>query len=306
MKLFSRSVAVVLTPLLVVMPLWSQTAVPTGIAPATEASVQTLQLRLLDNDNPKATVNSQSAKGFTLQVVDPLGAPVSDAAIAVRLPDSGPTGAFADGSRSAVVYTDKEGRAQVGVIRWAATPGLVALRVTATKGDSHAGMLIEETLTAAAPVVPATAVAAALAPVTPAVVSPEVAARTVVTPVAAVSKPTVSVAQPVIPAPAPAPSVQVIAKNSLSTSAPLMPGTTAASAPAAQAVIPQQQPAVSVSTPAPGEVQHKSHAKWIIIALVAVGAGAGVAMVGKGKKSSSTPSAAVSVGSPSISVGGPQ
>ena len=100
--------------------------------------MENLQLRVIAND---------IQKGFVVQVSDSAGAAVQDAAVAFRLPDSGPTGTFTDGTHSAVVYTGADGRAYVTGIHWNDIAGPVAIRITATKGILHAGILFEQTLT---------------------------------------------------------------------------------------------------------------------------------------------------------------
>jgi len=127
-------------------PLWAQTpiAAPGPSAPASPA--QGLELRLIESDGPKAPVGSGTVKGFTVEARDQTGVVIPDAAVVFRLPDSGPTGTFADGTHAAVAYTDSLGRAHIAGIQWGATPGPLVLRVTAAKGDAHAGILIERTL----------------------------------------------------------------------------------------------------------------------------------------------------------------
>jgi hypothetical protein len=103
----------ILVPLLVGQPVWAQ-------APVSSTSDETsggtnLQLRVVGADSSRVPANSLSAKGFTIQVTDLHGAGVPEAAVAFRLPESGSSGAFPDGSHSAVVYTDNAGNAHVDV-----------------------------------------------------------------------------------------------------------------------------------------------------------------------------------------------
>lgn len=148
MKFVSLSplLAFLLTPMVVAGPLWAQTSIAVS-GPSAPASVaQTLELRLIESDGPQAPVGSATVKGFTVEVRDQTGVVISGAAVVFRLPDSGITGTFADGTHAAVAYTDSLGRAHVTHIQWATTPGPLVLRVTAAKGDAHAGILIERTL----------------------------------------------------------------------------------------------------------------------------------------------------------------
>ena len=278
MKLISLCpfVSLVLTPILAISPVCGQTPLSPTPQVSEAAAPQILQLHLVEGDNSFAQVGSRTVKGFTIQLTDAAGAPVVDAAITFRLPDSSPTGAFADGRHSAVVYTDTAGRANIAGIKWGETPGLVAIRVTATKGTSHAGMLIDQTLTsgtASAASGPALPASSTTLPVQPAVVAPT---------------------QPV--------PAQTVDK----TIAPASQDAPVARTSATPDAAPQPERSVSVTSASPGEAPHKSHAKWFIIAAIAAGAGAGVAIAGKGSKSSPSSSVpSLSIGAPSISVGQP-
>ncbi len=106
-----------------------------------------LQLRVIDSDGTSAPAGSQTKKSVAIVVTDANGAPVQGAAVTFRLPDSGPSGKFADGSFATVAYTDASGRARSGDVRWSSAPGVADIRITAAKGTSHTGILFEETLT---------------------------------------------------------------------------------------------------------------------------------------------------------------
>lgn len=277
MKLVTPFLALLLIPLLVVSPIGAQ--VP-------ETTTAALQLRLLQSD-PVVAVNSRSAQGYLVEATDANGAPVPEAAIALRLPESGPSGTFADGSHSAVVYTDAAGRAHLTGILWGGIAGTAELRITAAKGSAHAGLLLEQTLNAAASSgsVPAPAVQAA-----PEKIPAQVAAT-------AAPKP----AQPgtlAASSPAVQPPSVIIATAHSGASSPVVPA--AAKADKAD----KQPPSVSVTSASPGAYpSHSSSKKWIIIALVAVGAGAGAAFAFKGKGSTPAAAPGLSIGAPSVSVG---
>ncbi len=268
---FSSFISAVLTPILVISPLYAQIPAPSASSPS-DAIIQTLELHAVQSDGSGVPAGSSASKGFAVQVTDTAGASVGEAVVVFRLPDSGPTGTFADGSHSAVAYTDMNGRAEVSGIQWGETPGSAAIRVTATKGTSHAGILIEQTITTRE-----TEAASNTAPPSP---------------IASPARP-----QPQAPGtPMSATKVIVPPQQDLSAHAPSAPGSQA-----------QQEPSVSVTKPPPGAATHSgSKAKWYILAAVAAGAGIGLAMAGKGKSSSSsTPTSTLSIGSPSISIGHP-
>jgi hypothetical protein len=266
MKSIFQFVSLLLMPLLVMQPLSAQT-------PAATPAVD-LQIHLVAKEG--------GAKGFTVQVTDLAGAGVSDAAVVLRLPDEGFSGKFADGSRAAIAYTDAAGRAEIGNVQWDAGAGRITMKLTATKGTAHAGMLVEQTVTTVQttpPAAQAPAIASSPAPVSspaPAPVpTPVPAASTVPAP----GQPMVSVRQPA-----------------------------AVARPSTQAAL---EPTVSVTNGPGNHEVHSgggSHKKWIILAVVvAAGAGAGMAMAGKGKSnsSSSSSSSSLSIGTPSVSVGHP-
>ncbi len=317
MKLISACpfISVVLTPILTFSTLWAQSPASVASSPTPDAAAaQMLQVRLAGGEDSPVEIGSHAVKGFTVQVTDLSGGAVADAAVAFRLPDSGPTGAFADGSHSAVAYTDAAGRANIAGIQWATTPGLVAMRVTATKGTSHAGMLIEESLTARPSAVvaisaPGSAASAGTVATTDALSAPIAApppapaqratAQTVAKAMSSTQTPAAQVT-----------GVQITSNQGTSSQTAAQQDTSAARTPATQlanqSAARQAQPSVSVSGAAPGQSTHSSHAKWIILLAIAAGAGIGVAMVGKGKGSSAAPATpSLSIGAPSISVGQP-
>ncbi len=273
----SPILSVFLTPLLVITPIWPQT-------PAMQ-SVQDLQLQIVDSDGPQVQTSSRTAKGFTIVVTDSTGSGVPDVAVVFRLPDSGPTGSFSDGSHAAVMYTDRDGRAGATGIQWSDTPGPFAMRITASKGTNHAGILVQETL------IPGMA----MAPNGPAVLP--IAAMSVPPPPPVLNPGTLRSSD----------SKAQLATASTSKAAPSVQQTATATAdPSITASANKPEPSVSVSSASPGVSQHSGKAKWLIIAAIAAGAGAGIALAGKGKSSTSAATGSgVSIGTPSISVGHP-
>jgi hypothetical protein len=270
-------------------------------------------------------------KPLTVEVKDAAGAPVENAAVIFRLPDSGPSGTFADGTVTSVVYTDAAGRASSGEIQWGGIPGSVSLRITAAKGTGHAGVLFTETLTGATPAV--------------AVAPPQPAQATVLTR-ALPPKPSQSTpAKPGVLASSTAPTPGVVIERVGSTSIDANSAGSnshrsrkprpsddedaetpqSISSPAAttryadddspDANVPvrhafSNQPeddsaGVSVTRVGAGEASPGSGhhlTRWLVIAAVAAGAGVALAMVRKGSGSSSS---GVTIGAPSVSVGHP-
>jgi hypothetical protein len=263
-----------LIPLLVGQPVWAQAPLSTSDEAGGGSN---LQLRVVSADGSQLSTGSRSARGFTIQVTDLRGAPVPDAAVAFRLPDSGSSGIFPDGSHSAVVYTDGAGTAHVDGIRWSETPGTAALRVTANKGSDHAGLLVEQTL---------------VSPGASSVTSPVQSVRSTPLP------PSPAVLRGPIPTPvleAPTISVESITRKGASPSDPSFRRL-------------ESEPSVSiVSSPQENSIG-SSKKKWIILGIaLAAGVGAGFAFKGKGSQSNSTtaPTSSISFGSPTVSVGQP-
>lgn len=279
-------VCVFLSWLLAAAPLPGQTAgtlagTPTLLPPPGGAGLA--QIRVIENDGAETPAGSHSIKGITVEVSDAAGAAVADAAITIRLPDSGPTGSFADGTHSGIAYTDASGRAEINGIQWSLAPGLVSMRVTATKATSHAGVLLEKTLTRAMPPV-----------------APVLAADTAELPG------TIDILQAIPPPAAPAFALPV-ARSGASQPAPHNPGTPAHAQLPNAGTAQAQAPLVSVTnTGATGYHPHHGKTKWVIAAVIAAGAGGALmAMHGKGTAPAGAAVAPLSIGTPSISIGHP-
>jgi hypothetical protein len=144
---FLSSIAsAILIPTLISLPVFAESG-----EPASATAVQLL-------------VHARVQGGaISVQVTDESNGPIADAAVVVRLPDSGETGTFADGTHAAVAYTDARGEAHVPGLTWSDGTGTVPVKITATKGTARAGMLLEEQLGKT----PAEPVARKAEPVTP-------------------------------------------------------------------------------------------------------------------------------------------
>jgi hypothetical protein len=128
MKSLSSFLSLVLIPLIAVLPIRAQ------LPPAPSTAETTLQLRMVES----------SANKFAVEVTDGAAMPAAGTAVAFRLPDTDPSGTFADGSHAAVVYTDINGRAQITGIQWNRASGVASVRITAAKGAAHAGLIVEQ------------------------------------------------------------------------------------------------------------------------------------------------------------------
>jgi hypothetical protein len=282
----TRYLCVLLSLLLVAAPLPAQTAgfvtgAPDVAPPPGAATDELSQVRVVANDGAEVPAGTRSSKGITVEVKDAAGAGVTNAAVAVRLPESGPSGTFEDGTHSAIAYTDSNGRAQINGIRWNSSPGVVTMRVTASKGTSHAGVLLEEKLTE-----PASADAAAVAD-----------SQSVRGPL--------EIAGP-LPSPPAFPEDSLPIAKSGASGATIQPGTPAHPQLPGAASAQAQQPSVSVTTTGATADRPHSAKKWLIAAVVAAGAGGAMLAMRGGKSSAPAPvTPSLSIGSPSISIGHP-
>jgi|KBSMisStaDraftv2_1062788.scaffolds.fasta_scaffold29574_3 hypothetical protein len=257
MRSLSSFLSLVLIPLIAVLPIRAQ------LPPAPAAAEATLQVRVVES----------SVNQFMVEITDGSAAPVDGAAVAFRLPDSDPIGTFADGSHASVVYTDINGRARVSGIQWNRTSGVATVRITAVKGASHAGLILEQAISSTVVDVP----------VAKAAPQPDIAKPVVLQP---------AVTQPGIPRASEEKAVK---------SEPIVVAHSGAPTPPA----PIPPPSVSVTNASPGEAPHSSK-KWLVIALLAGAAGAGAAFAMKGKGTSTAAAApSLSIGNPSISIGHP-
>lgn len=298
---FSSLISFVLCPLLAVMPVWAQTGGTTD-ATSTAGLPGTLQIRVVDIESLRIANPAEKRQSFTVEVTD-ASAPVENAAVVCRLPDSGATGTFADGTHAAVAYTDDKGRAVIEGIQWSTVGGSVAMRLTATKGTAHAGTLVEISLAATTQaqqqdvVLPVPASADTTSFAVPGIATTQAVAAAQTEAVQATPAQPLS-SQPAVSVSKPGQQRAQLAKSSPSVAPPSNGLTSTGADPA--------DPTVSVSRTSAADAPHSSHLKWIILAAVVVAAGAGAAFAMKGRSSSSSSnSSAVSIGSPTVSVGQP-
>jgi hypothetical protein len=117
------------------------------LAQAVAPSPAILQVHVLEGDGAVYPTGVRATRGITVQVTDETGRPVDGATLSFRLPDEGPTGTFANGSRTEIATTHADGRATVWGMQWNRTPGSFEIRITAVKGTARAGTVIQQFLT---------------------------------------------------------------------------------------------------------------------------------------------------------------
>jgi hypothetical protein len=286
---FASLISTFLCAALVVNPVYAQAQAP-AINAASDVP-EALQIKVIDADQIQTASRTGAKQSIQVLVSDSSGAGVANAAVTCRLPETGPTGTFSDGTHAAVAYTDPQGHATLESVQWGDVAGPVSMRLTATKGTVHTGILVDTTLQAGTSPAPVAVKADTIT------VPRETTTVTVPVPAAnapaaaTATQPTVSVTKPGSKG-APQPG-EVAAKPTVANPNPdkLTPAAV--------------EPAVSVSRTSAADAPHSSHAKWYVLALVAVaaGAGAGFAMKGKSSTAATTPSATISIGTPTVSVG---
>src|SRR5690349_1517410 len=106
-----------------------------------------LHIRVVEGERTPAEAGKLSRQPISIAVTDDHDTPVPSATVLFRLPAEAPTGVFSDGSRVSLLYTDMQGRATVSSIQWGSQPGTAVIRITASKGSAHAGLLLERVLT---------------------------------------------------------------------------------------------------------------------------------------------------------------
>lgn len=98
-----------------------------------------LQIKVIEGEGAVYAIGGRATRGVTVQVTDETGKPAEGATVSFRLPETGPAGTFASGSRTEIVTTGADGRAGVWGMQWNRTAGSLEVRITALKGQTRAG-----------------------------------------------------------------------------------------------------------------------------------------------------------------------
>lgn len=105
-----------------------------------------LQIRVVEGEGAAYPAGSRAIRGLTVEVTDEAGQPVPNAAVSFRLPETGPTGVFSNGTRTEIASSASNGRATIWGMKWNRLPGAFAIRVTAAKGETRAGAIVPQSL----------------------------------------------------------------------------------------------------------------------------------------------------------------
>ena len=288
MRFVLRPLSIFLSAILVAgLPIQAQGPAPAG-------DVQELHLRAVGSQTP-VEPGKPSQQPLIFAVTDEHGTPVPSATVLVHLPADGATGVFSDGSRVSILYTDLTGQVAIKNIHWGTAAGTAVIRVTASKGSAHAGMLLEQAIGGAGGNIVSAPRAAT--PSSNKTQPGPVQAKAVQASAVQTSQIQPGKAQPGQPKP-----------NQVQE-----PVLVASTADAATVNTPSEPPSVTINNNPDRQVtgasgRSSSKKKWLWIGIgVAAAAGAAVAFASKGGSSSpSTPaSTATTVGSPTVSIGHP-
>ena len=115
------------------MPVYGQE--PGQGSQATPVPKHGLNLLIVQGQGATNNIKQRTSRETIVQVEDQNHKPVADAAVSFLLPDNGPGGTFATGSKSAIVTTNSSGRAVMPHLQVNANPGKYIIHVTA----SHEG-----------------------------------------------------------------------------------------------------------------------------------------------------------------------
>jgi hypothetical protein len=109
-----------------------------------------LQIRVVEGEGAVYAIGSRATRGITVQITDETGAPVDAATVSFHLPEDGPSGSFAGGGKTEIATTRADGRAAAWGMQWNRSAGLMEIRVTANKGQTRAGIVCSQYLSASA------------------------------------------------------------------------------------------------------------------------------------------------------------
>jgi hypothetical protein len=98
-----------------------------------------LQIRVIEGEGVAYPLGGRATRGVTVQVTDETGKPIEGASVSFRLPEEGPSGTFASGSRTELATTRADGKASAWGMQWNRNEGSFEIRITAVKGQARAG-----------------------------------------------------------------------------------------------------------------------------------------------------------------------
>jgi hypothetical protein len=121
-------------------------AVPDAVrcCPVQAPGASKLNLIIVEGEGAINNVRQRTAREPIIQVTDENNRPIAGAAVVFTLPESGPGGTFADGSRTLQVLTDGKGRAMARGLRLNDVPGKFEIQVDASYQGATASTTIHQ------------------------------------------------------------------------------------------------------------------------------------------------------------------
>lgn len=124
-------------------------AAAAGQAPQAGTASQRLSIVVIAGEGAINKLKDRLNTEPVVQVADESHRPIAGAAVVFFLPNQGPGGVFANGTRSLTVTTDAQGRATAAGIRRNNISGQMQIRVSASTGGQTASAVITQTNIAA-------------------------------------------------------------------------------------------------------------------------------------------------------------
>jgi hypothetical protein len=117
--------------------------------PLTQDKTGKLRILVLEGDGAINNVRQRTAREPIVRVVDENNRPIASAMVMFILPDSGPGGVFADGSKSLLTYSNKKGEAIAKGLKPNGTAGQFQISVNASYQGITSSALVSQTNTLA-------------------------------------------------------------------------------------------------------------------------------------------------------------
>ena len=114
-----------------------------------------LNLVIVEGEGAINNIRQRTSRETIVQVQDENHKPIAGAAVVFLLPNDGPGGVFASGSKTASVVTDASGRATMPRLTPNNNAGQFQIRVHASYRGQEADAAISQSIAAGAPVAPA-------------------------------------------------------------------------------------------------------------------------------------------------------
>jgi hypothetical protein len=108
-----------------------------------------LNIQVVEGEGQVYGLGARATRGITVQISDDLGRPVNGATVTLRLPEEGPSGTFANGTKTEIATSRADGRVNAWGMQWNRTAGSFEVRITAVKGELRAGTVCSLTLSKA-------------------------------------------------------------------------------------------------------------------------------------------------------------